>query len=77
VQHEPYTQIVVNHTTRTAYIGGTYTRKDSAQRGAQRVAARQGNDDTVSLLVFPAHQQRDHLDMANDHADVLLFADPA
>jgi hypothetical protein len=74
MSHEPYTQIVLNHTTRTAYVGGTYTRKSSATRGARRRAPRQG-DDTVSILVFPARQRDDYLDMANDHADVLVFAD--
>ncbi|MFI5753101.1 hypothetical protein ACIBBE_46565 [Streptomyces sp. NPDC051644] len=76
MQHEPYTQIVVNHSTRTAFVGGTYTRKSSAQRGARRVTRRQGSD-TVSILVFPAHQRDVYLRMANDQADVMVFADPS
>ncbi|MFF3730849.1 hypothetical protein ACFYXM_11135 [Streptomyces sp. NPDC002476] len=76
MQHEPYAQIVVNHTTRTAFVGGTYTRQSSALRGARRVTRRQGTD-TVSILVFPAHQREDHLRMANEHADVMVFTDPA
>lgn len=76
MQSQPYTQIVVNHTTRTAFVGGSYTRKSSALRGAKRVVRRQGTD-TVSVLVFPAHQRDDYLNMAGAHADVMVFADPS
>ncbi len=77
MQGQPHTQIVVNHTTRTAFVRGSYTRKSSALRGAQRVVRRQGTD-IVSVLVCPVHQRADYLSMADVHADVMIFvADPS
>ncbi|MFI5857329.1 hypothetical protein [Streptomyces parvulus] len=76
MQGQPHTQIVVNHTTRTAFVGGSYTRRSSALRGAQRVVRRQGTD-IVSVLVCPVHQRADYLSMADVHADVMIFADPS
>lgn len=70
---DKFTYLVVNATTRTAFVGKEYASKSSATRAANLKKSRQRATDQVDVMVLRTYMRDRFISTVREYADIIVF----